>query len=188
MTDLGNALFIYNMTSPTFTETQKYTAITNCTSILYSGSGLAYGEVSILGSNATGTQTQCNSYDLVCTGNNIINTLKTGFAALIAAFIPSTTPTDGYNKQIYQLLEDYSLSQWGDKNICQLEVSNQTDFAALELNRHTFVTEYTYDEYLTPGSYYWRVRCKRGQEWGMWSDKGNFTHINNSVFFDWTIN
>jgi hypothetical protein len=79
------------------------------------------------------------------------------------------------------------MSNTAGQDVCQLVVANDTDYAYVSLNRHSFVTEYTYDEYLTPGFYYWHVRCKRASQWGMWSDNGNFTHTTGPVYFDWTI-
>jgi len=176
----GNALFGYNATSANFIPGQKYYAIANCTSIIYNGSGYAYSSVTIISNNSFNA---CSSYDLVCNTQNLILYL----AAIPGQIASAISGNNNYLKQIYQIQEDLLLSQNGNANICQLMISNQSNFASLELNRHTYTSEYTYDEYMPPGSYFWRVRCKKGQEWGMWSDIGNFTHATSSIYFDWTI-
>ena len=89
--------------------------------------------------------------------------------------------------QIYQIIEDLSLWFMRDEDTCQVVADNDLDFSSPEINRHVYITEYTHDEYLAQDNYYWKARCRRSDRWSMWSDMDNFTHVNESVYFDWTV-
>ena len=90
--------------------------------------------------------------------------------------------------QIYQVLEDLTLYMMDDDNVCQLVVDDNSSFANPEINHRLYITEYTYDEYLDNGVYYWKVRCMTNDRWSYWSDVWRFNKTGDySIYFDWTI-
>jgi hypothetical protein len=90
--------------------------------------------------------------------------------------------------QIWQILQDIFVDFTKEDGSCHFIVDDNVTFSRIDINKHTYYTEYTYDQYLATGTYYWKARCQRNGIWSAWSDTKSFTHIEgNDIYFDWTI-
>lgn len=90
-------------------------------------------------------------------------------------------------KQIYQVVEDVTLWFMRDSDQSQMIFDDNRTFSTPEINKHTWITEYTYDEFMPPGRYYWKARSMRNGKWGMWSDTRQIEYTSGSIYFDWTV-
>jgi len=114
--------------------------------------------------------------------NLSVNVSAVGFASETQAEVQIT-----WLRQVYQVVEDVALWFMRDTDQSQMIMDDNRTFSNPEINKHTWITEYNYDEYLPPGNYYWKARSMRNGKWGMWSDTRLIEYTSGSIYFDWTV-
>lgn len=91
---------------------------------------------------------------------------------------------------ILQGIEDlFTADTRDDDGYCQILIDNNETFESPEINHRVWTTDYTHDEFLNPGNYFIKVRCRENDRWGFWTDTEVHTHNNqqNTIYVDWTF-